>query len=82
MKRTRITAADLRTRIDAIDPRDAIKPVPLDPVESRARAAFERAAGAPMTDDEWAEAKQNLLSFFAILAEWRRDDENVSLLRR
>jgi hypothetical protein len=78
MKRRRITVAELRTRIDAIDPRDAINPIPLDPVESRARAAFERDAGAPMTEGEWREAKQNLLSFFAILAEWRRDDRDES----
>lgn len=74
MKRLRITSAELRSQIDAIDPREAIKPVPLDPVETRARGAFERDAGGLITDDEWAEAKRNLLSFFAILAEWRQQE--------
>lgn len=76
MRRERLTAAELRARINAIDPCDAIKPIPLDSVEAHARTAFERDAGGPMTDAEWAEAKQNLLSFFAILAEWRRENDD------
>lgn len=37
--------------------------------EAAARASIERRRGRAYTDDEWAEAKRNLLAFFSILAE-------------
>ena len=39
--------------------------------EQRARQSLEARKGSPFTDEEWQEAKTNLLNFFRILAEWQ-----------
>lgn len=73
--KTSVTSAEMRAQIGNALPADSTPSLVMDPIEARARAAFERDAGAPMTDAEWAEARTNLISFFRILAEWKRAAE-------
>lgn len=41
----------------------------IDAKEIAARASIERRRGKAYTDDEWEEAKRNLLAYFRLLAE-------------
>jgi hypothetical protein len=43
--------------------------------ELRARESLEARKGASFTDEEWQEAKTNLVTFFRILAEWQMQAE-------
>jgi hypothetical protein len=43
--------------------------------EVRARESLEVREGAPFTDEEWQEAKTNLVNFFRILTEWQMQAE-------
>lgn len=45
-----------------------------DDGESRARAILEARRGTSYPDAEWEIARQNLLAFFLLLAEWDADD--------
>jgi hypothetical protein len=39
--------------------------------ERRARRSFEVRKGLPYTDEEWREAKANLVAFFRIAIQWQ-----------
>ncbi len=43
--------------------------------ERRARESVEARKGSPYTDEEWREAKANLVAFFRIAIEWQLQAE-------
>ncbi len=51
-----------------------LKPECLDDGEQRARVALEARRGTSYPDAEWEIARQNLLAFFLLLAEWDGED--------
>lgn len=72
-----LTLEDIQDRIASADPGMAIAGTLEAPDmrrarEQSARHSIEHARGAAYTDAEWSEAKQNLIEFFGILAEWKR----------
>jgi hypothetical protein len=73
MKPRRLTRTEITRRIDAIDPADAIRG--RVETDEAARHDLETARGEPYSDAEWREAKNNLLSFMAIVAAWTNDAE-------
>lgn len=50
-------------------PRPAQKPEP-NALEADARKALEKQARWPLTDEEWAQAKHDLLTLFHLLRGW------------
>lgn len=56
--------------VEAFD-RRAIRSRSSNNLENAARASLESSRGACYADDEWCEAKENLLAFFGVLAEWK-----------
>ena len=72
----KLTYAEIQRRIAELQRSGATLPTAKE--EAMARSAIETKTGVSFTDAEWSAGAANLRAFFAVLAEWRANDERPS----